>query len=234
MSDATMIKRVTIYNPLANPTYLFLDIETTGLMKKRVLGDGCMECKAPHILEVCALLYNADWTLQSRFKCIIPLDEYGLKKEELEPFIQKMHTENGLFAAMEGGTSTGVYGNAFGERVSSLVSAKETWKDWTEDASSRSGDKHGKLVLLGKNIAGFDVPIMEAWGFDMSRFHHRVVDIGTLGWLGGVPKALVVPASVVTAAGVPAHRAEADCFACVEAVRGYLNPFNAKVPIAKG
>lgn len=39
-----------------------------------------------------------------------------------------------------------------------------------------------RIVIAGKNAAGFDIPILKNQGFDTSRFSHKVIDPGSL-WL---------------------------------------------------
>lgn len=78
----------------------------------------------------------------------------------------------------------------------------------------------GRLTIAGKNVAGFDVPILRAQGFDVSRFSHRVIDVGSLYYpdFGYVPSLDEVNKKLGREAVV--HDALADCQDVVTAI-GY-------------
>jgi DNA polymerase III epsilon subunit-like protein len=37
-----------------------------------------------------------------------------------------------------------------------------------------------RFTVAGKNTANFDIPILTRWGYDTTRFSHRVLDVGSL------------------------------------------------------
>jgi DNA polymerase III epsilon subunit-like protein len=62
--------------------------------------------------------------------------------------------------------------------VISLEIAKIAWTQWLEFCQEKTGQKH--LTVAGKNVAGFDIPILSQNGFDVSKFRHRVIDPGSM------------------------------------------------------
>ena len=50
------------------------------------------------------------------------------------------------------------------------------WNDWITNLTN----EFGKLSVAGKNVAGFDLPILKMNGFDTSQFNHRCIDPGSL------------------------------------------------------
>lgn len=76
----------------------------------------------------------------------------------------------------------------------------------------------GKLSLAGKNVAGFDLPWLKHFGFDLP-VSHRVIDVGSLYF----PDFRYVPSlsEINKRLGRKAvsHNALADCFDVVAAIR---------------
>lgn len=142
---------------------IYLDIETNGLPSTTVLGAGVTQTVMPRVLEVAAHCDGRD------FHVIIeaPISEF-------DDFITKMHKESGLLDDL----------------VRHSVSLDEAKRRWRSFLYNLGHAPHEKLQPCGKNVAQFDIPILSAWGFDTSRFSHRVLDIGSLVFprFGFVPR----------------------------------------------
>lgn len=94
---------------------------------------------------------------------------------------------------------------------------------WMRRLHSAAGCE-GKIFLAGKNVAGFDIPMLTAWYGGVSiDASHRVLDVGSLfvqhsksGWLPSLPECLEI-------AGIESesvtHKALDDCRATIAAIR---------------
>jgi oligoribonuclease (3'-5' exoribonuclease) len=75
----------------------------------------------------------------------------------------------------------------------------------------------GKLVLAGKNVAGFDIPFLIEAGFDRDLYaHHRTIDAGSvfIDWSKSTPPSLSeISGQVVT------HNAYDDACLVIECLR---------------
>lgn len=70
----------------------------------------------------------------------------------------------------------------------------------------------GRITVAGKNVAGFDIPILKNNGFDTSRFSHRVIDVGSLYFndFGYVPTLTEI--NKLLGRNEVAHTALEDCY----------------------
>lgn len=59
-------------------------------------------------------------------------------------------------------------------KILSLGTAQFEFKRFVEECCE------GKITVAGKNVAGFDLRILETNGFFLDKFSHRVLDVGTL------------------------------------------------------
>lgn len=169
---------------MSNDTLIFVDIETSGLSLQKDV-----------VMEVAALPVDAD---------LNPIDE-GLSVVvwnhaddlDLDPFVQEMHTGNGLLAAVDKGMW--------------IKEAEMILVDYV----SHYGDRNqipmaGSTIRFDRNFLERDMPKLEQW------FHYRCVDVSTVKelfrrWFPGFgepPK-------------VKAHRALPDCYESVAELAWY-------------
>lgn len=163
------------------PHLVVFDIETEGLDDSK-----------DAILEIGAIVVDAD-TLEElgRFECLCPTSR---EQHEQSDFIQRMHTENGLFAEIESAAEN--------EELNTLSRA-----DWDLSLFLRALLGEEKAVLAGFSVGTFDHRFVRTQLPLAARLlSHRVVDFGDrCEWLwkvcgGERIKPLRVP-----------HRAMADC-----------------------
>lgn len=140
--------------------YLWLDVETTGLEKDA------------YLLEVGArMTHLQDGQLVSVGEPFDILIEYQpeilrLKREKIDPVVEKMHTENGLWEALNVGPTV------------HLLDAVVQWQGWLSQFE-------GAISLAGRNVY-FDRRAMIKAGFLMTRISHRQFDLSSLDHLGGL------------------------------------------------
>jgi oligoribonuclease (3'-5' exoribonuclease) len=178
-------------------SYIALDIETSGL-----------DLNQSRVLELAAIYDDGVSPIDklSTFRMIVadgPLT-YA------EPMAMSMNADllKEIHIARESGTYTNTETVAI------------AFNNWCIDLPNK--DKK-KLTLGGKNISGFDLPILANHNFNVELFKNRVIDVGSLYLLefGRVPSldeinALLGRSSVT-------HRALDDCFDVVHAIRAKFN-----------
>jgi len=93
--------------------------------------------------------------------------------------------------------------------------AKSQWMDFIAMCSELSG---GKITVAGKNVAGFDLPILKNNGFSVDQFKHRVIDVGTLYLpdFGYVPTLNEI--NKLNGREVVSHNALDDCYDVIAAI----------------
>lgn len=138
--------------PMRDPV-LVLDLETTGLNKQK-----------SQVLQIGAILYNPQ--TQGRFTLNFYVDNgpitYG------EPFALQMNQKILKHIAVPKESPLPVY---------NIETAKMMFSQFTERCAQETNA--GKpLVVAGKNVAGFDLTILDNQGFDLSKISHRTLDIG--------------------------------------------------------
>lgn len=149
---------------MAQPKFVILDTETTGLDEKKNI-----------ILEVGIVLYSAQLEEIAAFRSIaaddIVMDHVNYHMQDgVDNFIKDMHIKNGLFDEIQNWRNAG--------HKNSHAKVEQDAIDWL--ATYDLGDKHIKLPLTGNSI-GFDRRFMMA---QMPRlndsFHYRNIDVSTI------------------------------------------------------
>lgn len=171
-------------------TLIFVDIETSGL-----------DIQKDVILEVAALPVDGNLEpLDDGFSVVVWTHADDLT---LDPFVQEMHTQNGLLADLTNGV-------------------------WAETAQALLLNYVGKFgqpgeipmagstIRFDRNFLERDMPKFEDW------FHYRCVDVSTVKelWLRWFPGRGEPPK-------VKAHRALPDCVESLEELRWYKQRFTA-------
>lgn len=195
--------------------YISLDIETLGL-----------ERVAP-IIEFGAVLAN--WmTGEMLDKChtYVTHDRYN----NCEPFAMSMHPHilRRIATREEGYEYT---------HIDNLTAYFDAWIDRCTDRYPEFGDQ--KFVLAGKNLATFDLPMLECqcegWYEWASKFvHHRVIDPGNLFWIPHLD--LVIPNSDLCRERASIkrneeekHNALADAEDVVEMIHSYVRQLYERI-----
>ncbi len=99
--------------------------------------------------------------------------------------------------------------------VESILDARLSWDRFIYECSRLSV---GKITVAGKNVAGFDLPILKNNGFSVNSFKHRVIDVGTLYLpdFGYVPTLNEI--NKLNGREVVSHNALDDCYDVIAAI----------------
>jgi len=126
---------------------LFCDIETTGLDPSK-----------DRILEVYGRVFDLD-TLESgpEFYWLVGNSMYA----NVDPYVQEMHTKNGLWKAIENNN----YHSFLGEKMTVFFT-----ENMTEEFIAK------KVVLAGRSVH-FDLKFLKTY---LTGFHHRVFDLRSI------------------------------------------------------
>jgi oligoribonuclease len=182
------------------PTFLFLDLETTGLSPDN-----------DRILEVGMVITDANLTTISTFGQSIQWSDiyYHMGTDTyLPPFtvdnvVVEMHTKSGLWE----------------DCYRSKKKESEVWNDAIHFVQHHCGDHSKDMWMIGNTI-GFDRSFLHHWvpGFN-ELFHYRSVDISSVEilynlWVGGEK-------DVSKPKGNKLHRAVPDCLDSIQKARYY-------------
>lgn len=176
--------------------WLSIDVETTGLNLEK-----------SQILQLAAVWDDGSQSISDlrRFNVIIdngPLT-YG------EPYALQLN--NALLRKI----STDVISTTYHEGATMyIVNARRAFYAWVNNLNA------GKAIFIGgKNVAGFDVPILNNNGFHTALFKHRVIDPGSMYLKDfGQPANLTQINELIGNAPVT-HDALQDCIDVILAVR---------------
>lgn len=165
-------------------TLCVLDIETTGT-----------DIENDVILEIGAIALTDDLKPISRFNILLPQEGY-LTRVNLSEWVKTTHGKNGLLTELE----------AYPPRTLDELrfDASKLWSKWCVDNQVA----HGKLIMCGRNVAGFDLPWIKKNYPDIGAwFHYRTRDTGTIMWYLQSVCGVKLP----NAPKVDQHRSLPDC-----------------------
>jgi len=181
--------------------FCFLDLETTGL-----------NLQTAQILEVACIL--TDFHGLNEFGNVHSYVHY--EDVTFDPFIVNMHTENGLWDAMNNWMLNGEKGNA---RPLPQISYVDTLlADWIGNLKAVYNLDH--IEMAGSTIGQFDMQLCNRdFPHFMKHLHHRVFDVRSLKTLAEMTHN-DVPEIIVE----PKHRAMSDCQSELKYARQFLRP----------
>lgn len=179
------------YRNVVIKEYMAIDIETTGLS----LHSQVLQLAAIHV----------DGDAIEKFNCLIDNSEHDYLGP-LEPYALAMNSW--IFDAIARRTETSI----------PILSRNEAIKEFNLFCENLVQHKNKPIVLAGKNVAGFDLPILRNNGFDIN-VKHRIIDVGSMYYpfFGYVPSFDEISALI----GAPpiTHNAMEDCERVVEAIQ---------------
>jgi oligoribonuclease len=133
------------------------DIETTGLNPE-----------TDHILEVAAIVIDGDETPGAKFEAVVNFVAYP---GDVNPVVEKMHTENGLWAACE-------LSNRSIEQVDRDLHAFLSEQNAKQHGARKEADE--KIVLTGRSVH-FDLSFVKRhMPLTAALLSHRVDDVGCI------------------------------------------------------
>lgn len=166
---------------------IFLDIETTGL-----------DPATDRILEVAAALVNEKLEPLDGFTSVI---RPSTQLTGIDPYVQEMHTKNGLFIECSTGPT--------------LSDVNKALCDWLH---AHAGGQKAALTLAGNSVH-FDLSFLKSWmPIAAQWFSHRLLDVSAFRVgreLLSMEKCPLVAASN--------HRAQGDVLASIAQARWYLS-----------
>ncbi len=166
---------------------IFLDIETTGL-----------DPANDRILEVAAALVDAQLNPIDGFVSVI---RPSAPLPAMDPYVQEMHTKNGLFSELESAPG--------------MPDVNKALCDWL---CAHAGGEKAALTLAGNSVH-FDLSFLKSWMPVAAQwFSHRLLDVSAFGVgrvYAGMEKCPLVAASN--------HRAQGDVLASIAQARWYLS-----------
>ena len=147
--------------------FLWLDLETTGLINAKPGGLYAFGDDAGHILEFAAVLAAddraGDLSVVQAYEGAVHYD--APEAFAMDPFVLKMHTDNGLFADCRASTI-------------SLADADEFLYGL---CCELAGNKRPRGITLAGNSVHFDLQWVRVhMPLFASALHHRVFDVSTL------------------------------------------------------
>lgn len=163
---------------------LWIDLETEGLDPAK-----------HRILEACAVLTDDDLNVVD---VIGPVCAKPLRPVVLDDFVQRMHTESGLLAELEGSYAYGIY-------------------DWAAQVQQRMMSFEQGTVPLGGSSVHFDRSFLDAYvPMVTERLSYRNIDVSTIAELA---KRWRPDTYERRPASAKAHRALADIMETIELAR---------------
>lgn len=176
----------------SKPAFLWCDLETTGLNAQK-------DC----ILEIAMVVTDVSFTELDRYERVLHFPRHQI--ERLDPFIQKMHTENGLLEICD----------SIRAKPTEAISAELVnfiQRFWP--------DPKDKPILAGNSIH-FDRGFIKAWFpiFD-KMLHYRMLDVSAVKIMVQTwgHKSMEFPK-----VDPPPHRALADIRASIAEMKHYVH-----------
>lgn len=161
-----------------------VDLETTDL-------------KPGFILEIACILTDHNLLEISRFHTLVRPPGYGSKAfwDDVNDFVTKMHSDNGLWEALEG------------DDAKTEPEARDHFWSFLKEAKDRCGTVH----FMGNSIASLDLPFMQARMPEVfENVHYRSIDVS------GLQLALeTMEGKKIDFPKDPAHRAMSDVKQCI-------------------
>lgn len=173
-----------------SPIYCWADVETVGLDPHR-----------DPLLEVAWVFTNDRFELISEPRSFVLPTWHELN---LSDYVREMHTVNGLLAEIDAMEATG--------SIASVAERLKARKQFADDVAALP--MHSTLHLAGRSVH-FDRDFLRANGFDLSAFHHRMLDLSAVHLMFDAADVQVERPP----APVPAHRALPDVLESIEQAR---------------
>lgn len=181
--------------------YISLDIETTGLNHDS------------QVLQVAAILDDGGKP-DELLTFDVLVDNQGIPMAHFSPYA--LYLNSWIFKA--------IADKAPEYKILTLPHARIAWGYFLQECMKRTGET--KLTVAGKNVAGFDLPILKHNMFDTTKFSHRVIDPGSMYMkqFGYIPTLNEI--NKLTGRESVSHKAADDCMDVVVAVRKELGVTN--------